>query len=127
MVGVITPSVPVTQTIESGKALARFLGMAEETPEVISLADGARLVLSSKQDCYYVATVKSCSCRAGRFGKVCKHRRPLLKPEKSAAELYQEKQRARRAAARAGPIEPVDSIKPTESWANGYNGPVEAV
>ena len=125
MAGNLIPEMPVTQTIESGKALAKFLGMAEETPEIISLANGARLVLSGKRDCYYVATPQSCSCRAGQFGKVCKHRRPLLKPEKSAAELYQEKQRARKALAKTLP--PVDSIKPTESWANGYNGPVEAV
>jgi hypothetical protein len=112
MAGKLIPSIPVTQTIDSGKALAKFLGLAEETPGIISLANGARLVLSSKRDCYYVATAKSCSCRAGQFGKVCKHRRPLLGAEKSAAELYQEKQRARRAAAKT--LSPVDSIMPRE-------------
>ena len=44
---------PVTQTIDSGKALAKFLGMKEELPETIALANGARLTLSSKKDCYY--------------------------------------------------------------------------
>ena len=41
---------PVTQTIESGKALAKFLGLSEELPESIALANGARLTLSSKKD-----------------------------------------------------------------------------
>lgn len=76
MAGVIVPSVPVTQTIESGKCLAKFLGMAEELPETISLANGARLVLSSRKDAYYMTTAKGCSCRAGQYGRMCKHRKP---------------------------------------------------
>ena len=68
---------PVTQTIESGKALASFLGMKEELPVVISLANGARLTLSSKKDCYYFTSEKSCTCKAGTYGWMCKHRKTL--------------------------------------------------
>ena len=68
---------PVTQTTDSGKALAAFLEMKEELPEIIALANGARLVLSTKRDCYYMTTPKSCSCRAGQFGRMCKHRKAL--------------------------------------------------
>lgn len=115
MAGNLIPEMPVTQTIESGKALARYLGLAEETPEIISLADGARLVLSSKQDCYYVATVKSCSCKAGQYGRMCKHR-TLEGNQPSKAELYQRRQRELRARAKAGLNGPVDSIKPLGSF-----------
>lgn len=107
----LIPQMPVTQTIESGKALAKFLGLKEELPEIISLAGGARLVLSAKRDAYYMTTAKSCSCRAGQFGKACKHRKPEGN-QPSQAELYQRRQRELRARAKAG-LEPVvDSIKP---------------
>ncbi len=66
-----------TQTINSGKALAQFLGLEEDLPQVINLANGARLTLSSKKDCYYYTNSWSCSCRAGLYGKICKHRRSL--------------------------------------------------
>ena len=66
-----------TQTIDSGKALAQFLGLEEKLPQVISLANGARLSLSAKRDCYYFTNSRGCSCRAGQFGKICKHRKGL--------------------------------------------------
>jgi hypothetical protein len=49
---------PVTQSVDAGKALAKFLGLSEELPESISLANGARLTLSSKKDCYYYVSQK---------------------------------------------------------------------
>jgi len=67
----------VTQTINSGKALAQFLGLEEALPQVIPLANGARLSLSSKRDCYYFTNSRSCSCRAGQYGRDCKHKRAL--------------------------------------------------
>ena len=66
---------PVTQTTESGKALAEFLGMKEELPEIIALASGARLTLSSKKDVYYYTTLQSCTCKAGQNHKIC---RPII-------------------------------------------------
>ena len=68
---------PVTQTIESGKALAKFLGMKEELPETIVLANGARLVLSTKRDCYYFTSEKGCTCKAGTYGRICRHWKAL--------------------------------------------------
>ena len=68
---------PVTQTIDSGKALAKFLGLSEELPETIALANGARLTLSSKKDCYYYTSEKGCTCKAGTYGRMCKHRKAL--------------------------------------------------
>jgi hypothetical protein len=113
----------VTQTINSGKALAQYLGLEEALPQVISLANGARLSLSSKKDCYYFTNSRSCSCRAGQYGRDCKHKRALqegasLSPapspqafrrkeariyvaqSKAQAQAYQGRQRQLRAQAR---------------------------
>lgn len=64
---------PVTQTIESGKALAKFLGMKEEFPEIIVLANGARLALSTKKDAYYFVSVDGCTCKGFTYRRTCKH------------------------------------------------------
>lgn len=73
----IQGNLSVTQTIDSGKALAKFLEMKEELPEIIALANGAQLTLSSKHDCYYMTTSKSCTCKAGSYGRLCRHRKEL--------------------------------------------------
>ena len=84
---------PVTQTIESGKALARFLGMKEELPEIIALANGARLVLSKKRDCYYFVSEKGCTCKAGIYGRICRHRKSLESSKLTMAEVLEEHDR----------------------------------
>jgi hypothetical protein len=68
---------PMTQSIESGKALAKFLGLKEEMPKIIPLAKGSQLTLSSKRDAYYFTTLQSCTCPAGEHHKICYHRRDL--------------------------------------------------
>lgn len=68
---------PVTQTTDSGKALAKFLGMKEELPEIIALVNGALLTLSSKKDCYYYTSEKGCTCKAGTYSRICRHRKAL--------------------------------------------------
>ena len=113
---------PVTQTIEGGKALAKFLEMKEELPETIALANGARLTLSSKKDCYYYTSDKGCTCKAGTYGRICRHRKALegSKPHgQSMAETlrqvdanlskmpyqYRRMVQAAREEAEAGPME----------------------
>ena len=115
---------PVTQTIESGKALAKFLGMKEELPETIALANGARLTLSTKKDCYYFTSEKGCTCKAGTYGRMCRHRKALegSKPRgQTVAEVleehgrnlhkmpksYQRMVRIAREEAEAEPLEPI--------------------
>jgi hypothetical protein len=121
---------PVTQTIDSGKALAKFLGIKEDLPQIISLANGARLSLSTKKDCYYFVNEKGCSCRAGQYNQLCKHRKALqdgssISPSPRAqARAYQARQQAAREKAKAGLAQPVDSIKPEGKWPGGHNGPV---
>lgn len=66
-----------TQTTIAVKALAQFLGLKEDLPQAIPLANGAQLSLSSKKDCYYFTNSRGCSCRAGLYGKDCKHKRVL--------------------------------------------------
>ncbi|VVB64833.1 Uncharacterised protein [uncultured archaeon] len=75
---------PTTQTIDSVKALAKFLGMKEELPETITLAKIARLTLSSKKDCYYYASDKGCTCKAGTYGRICRHIRDLCEASREA-------------------------------------------
>ena len=87
---------PVTQTVDSGKALAKFLGMKEELPKIIALANGARLTLSSKKDCYYYVSEKGCTCKAGTYGRICRHRKALesSKPRgQTMAEVLEEHDR----------------------------------
>jgi ribulose kinase len=84
---------PVTQTIESGKALAKFLGMKEELPETIVLANGARLTLSSKKDCYYFTNAKVCTCKAGTYGRICRHRKSMESSKLTMAEVLEEHDR----------------------------------
>jgi hypothetical protein len=86
---------PVTQSIESGKALSKFLGMQEEQPETIALAN-ARLVLSSKKDCYYFVSKEGCTCKAFTYRHTCNHVRTLtgLKPRgRSLSETLEQHDR----------------------------------
>ncbi len=83
------PAGPVTQTLQAGLALARYLGIEEELPKIIPLANGSRLTLSSKKDVYYVTTLRTCSCRAGAFGKICKHRRDASEAARAHGTGYQ--------------------------------------
>lgn len=69
---------PVTQTIDSVRALAKFLGITEELPRIIPLANGSQLTLSSKKDCYYFTSPDGCTCPAGIHHKLCYHRRDLI-------------------------------------------------
>lgn len=80
---------PVTQTIESGKTLAKFLGMKEELPETITLANGAWLVLSTKRDCYYYTSEMGCTCKAGTYGRICRHRRDLCEATREAQKAVE--------------------------------------
>ena len=82
---IIQGNLGLTQTINSGKALAQYLGLEEALPQVIALANGARLSLSSKEDCYYFTNSRGCSCRAGQFGRDCKHKKALQEEISSPA------------------------------------------
>jgi hypothetical protein len=87
---------PVTQTIESGKALAKFFGMKEELPEIIALANGTRLALSSKKDCYYYTSERGCVCKACTYGRIYRHRKAMessMPHGQSLAETLEEHDR----------------------------------
>ena len=125
----LEPKLAVTQTAESVKQLIEFVSgkPCQELPEVFKLANGVQLTRSSKGDAYYVTSAQGCTCRGYVYRHRCKHMAALEEdtPAKTAAQIYQEKQRARKALAKT--LSPVDSIKPTESWADGHNGPVSEV
>jgi hypothetical protein len=124
---------PKTQSIAAVKTLIEFMTgePCVELPAIFNLAGGARLIKSSKGDCFYTVTAKTCSCPASAYnpGQVCKHRKALmdgasLSPSRTQAMDYQQRQREARQKAKAGRSEPVDSIRPTGKWPGGHNGPV---
>lgn len=122
MAGKLIPEMPVTQESSAVKALIEFVTgePCKELPAVFELADGAQLTRSNRGDVYYFTSLKACTCPGYQYRHApCKHMRCLegSKPAKSAAELYQEKQRARRAEAKRGLSEPVDSVMPQGKFA----------
>jgi hypothetical protein len=49
-----------------------------------------RLTLSLKRDCYYFTSEKGCTCKAGTYGRICKHRKALegSKPHGQSMEQH---------------------------------------
>jgi hypothetical protein len=68
---------PVTQSVQAVVELLTFLGMPSELPDVLKLADGAQLTKSTKGDCYYYTSPKSCSCPGFFYRHSCKHVKSL--------------------------------------------------
>ena len=70
---------PVTQSVESVKALLAYVGRASDPlPTEVSLENGRLvLVLSNKKDAYYTVTARACSCPSAtyRHNGPCKHQR----------------------------------------------------
>jgi hypothetical protein len=101
----------ITQSVESVVELLNYIGKpSKPLPEVVELR-GLILVLSNKQDVYYATTANSCSCPSASYrpGQRCKHQR----------QHYSEKDIERQSK-----VETQDSIRPTEKWPGGHNGPV---
>lgn len=69
---------PITQSIDSVKALLTWKGRGSEPlPKFVEMGKENRvvLVLSSKQDAYYVVTQTACSCPSATYRpSPCKHR-----------------------------------------------------
>jgi len=69
---------PITQTVDSVKALLTFMHRpSEPLPEFVDLQDRIRLTLSKDKQAYYLTTRNSCSCPANFYHpeKPCKHMR----------------------------------------------------
>ena len=105
---------PITQSVESVKALLTWKGRAVDpmpaTLEFINEGEGSRLVLvrSNKKNSYYVVTPAKCSCPAATYhpGQPCKHQR------KHFPQV-------------AMPAAEEESIRPECKWPGGLNGPVD--
>lgn len=100
---------PVTQSIESVKALLAFVGRGSDPlPSDVTLDNGRMvLVLNGKKDAYYTCTARACSCPAATYKPgPCKHQRKYF-PQAEATKLVSDK----------------DSIAPAAKWAGGRNGP----
>jgi hypothetical protein len=68
---------PKTQSVEAVTTLAKFLNIRTDKLDHIDLANDARLVLSSKGDCYYYTEINRCTCPGHVFNHTCKHRKAL--------------------------------------------------
>ena len=130
----VTPEVPLTQESKAVKALIEFVTgkPCKELPATFALANGAQLTKSSKGDVYYMTTAKTCSCPGFTYHRSCKHIRALqsnntIESSRVQARAYQARQRELRAKGKTAPFETLDSIRPTEKWAGGNNGPVSEV
>lgn len=102
---------PVTQSTAAVVELLNFLGKTSNPlPDAVELP-GMVLVLSNKRDVFYTTTASSCSCPSAAYrpGQKCKHQR----------QHYSEKDILRQSK-----VETQDSIRPTEKWPGGHNGPV---
>ena len=75
---------PITQRIDAVKALLAWKKVScDPLPQEVSL-DGGRLVLvlSKKNDCYYVTTANGCSCPAATYHHgPCKHQKKYFPQE----------------------------------------------
>ena len=129
---ILVPEVPLTQESKAVKALIEFITgkPCKELPASFALSNGAKLTKSSKGDVYYMTTVKACSCPGFAYHHTCKHVKALQNPNsveasRAQAKAYQAKQRELREKARASlPFEVIDSIRPSEKWVGGHNGPI---
>ena len=103
---------PVTQSTVAVVELLNFLGKTSNPlPEVVELPSMA-LVLSNKRDVYYVTAANSCSCPSAAYrpGQKCKHQRRYFPGIVAAKDVARDD---------------TDTIRPTEKWPGGFNGPVD--
>ena len=103
---ILNPENPVTQSIDSVRALLAYLHRpADPLPSFVELQNHVRLTLSKDKKAYYLTTPAGCSCPARAFnpGTPCKHMRALeLSVEDETGDLLPE---------RAQPFRPYDDDK----------------
>lgn len=125
------PAKIVTQDARAVKSLIEFITgkPCKEMSAIFPLADGAQLTKSRKGDAYYTTTANDCSCPGFAYHRTCKHVKSLqsrsaVEASREQARAYQARQRELREKGKEDASEAMDSIRPSEKWAGGYNGPV---
>ena len=143
-IGILLGS-PVTQSTEAVVSMLKYIGKSiDPLPEIVSLSGCSQLTKSSKGDCYYMTSLKGCTCIGFVYHKNCRHMKTLpeaaeaASDEKAAkiaiakaaceesrrqAQEYQARQRELKA--KTSHLEPDDSIRPSGKWPGGRNGPVD--
>ncbi len=101
---------PKTQSIEAVKQLIAYHHHGQEPAEMppfYRLSGEMVLVLSNKEDAYYVVAHKACSCPSATYhpGQACKHQRKYFPQPMRTLKL-------------------ADEIRPAGKWPGGMNGPV---
>jgi hypothetical protein len=102
---------PKTQSLDAVKALLSWRSRGSDPlPSFVEMGDGEGrmvLVLSNKKDCFYVTTVRACSCPAAVYNRgPCKHQRKHFGEELAA-------------------IGPKPKPAGRGKWPGGMNGPID--
>ena len=134
----------VTQSTEAIESLLNYLGKpTNPLPEIVSLSEGLQLTKSSKGDCYYVTSPKGCTCIGFVYHNNCRHMKTLPKEaealldekarkiamakaacEENRRQAQEHQARLRESKEMATHLNSVDSVRPSEKWPGGFNGPV---
>ena len=136
---------PVTQSIGAVVSLLKYISKPfNPLPEIVPLSEGAQLTKSSKGDCYYVTSLKGCTCIGFVYHHNCRHIKTLPKVaeaapdekarktamakvacEESRRQAHEYQARQRELNAKTSHLEPDDSIRPSGKWPSGLNGPID--
>lgn len=68
---------PATQDAAAVEQFLKAMGYPVTRPDIVKLHGAKALVKSSNGKAYYFVTSTSCTCKAGEFGKMCRHRKAL--------------------------------------------------
>lgn len=80
---------PVSQSVEAVLSLLTSMGVHRDSPPAsVKLSDSVFLVLSARQDQYYVTTAQGCSCPSHQWrGGPCKHQKKYLGMEPTPSRI----------------------------------------
>jgi len=68
---------PQSQDAKTVEEWLKAMGKPVHRPDIVKLYGERALVKSSNGKAYYFVTSTSCTCKAGEFGKMCRHRKAL--------------------------------------------------
>lgn len=101
MAGAVVNSgcVGATQSADAIAAWLKAMGKPVTRPDILKLAGERALVKSSDGKAYYYVTLETCTCKAGQYGKMCRHRKALravLEQKKLAQKMAEEDKKPRK-------------------------------
>ena len=136
---------PVTQSTAAVVSLLKCIGkQSDPIPEIVSLSEGLQLTRSSKGDCYYVTSLKGCTCIGFVYHNNCRHMKTLPKEaktvpdekprkmamakaacEENRRQAQEHQARLRESKEMTTHLDSVDTVRPLGKWPGGHNGPID--